>query len=215
VLPVKTFTVAKSRLSGGLSSDERQILAQAMFRDVLLALARTERVDRVLVVTPDDTARRIAREHGADVIIDEQQGHNPAARKGVEEAMRAGAARALLIPGDCPALDPGEVDELLSRPVPEPSALIVPDRHGTGTNALVLTPPTALEPSFGPDSCQRHLEHARRSGLHGAVAHVATLALDVDTGDDLVALHRALAQLEGHAVTTRATLAQLGRSRVP
>jgi 2-phospho-L-lactate guanylyltransferase len=215
VLPVKTFTVAKSRLSGGLSSDERQVLAQAMFRDVLLALARTKSVERVLVVTPDDSARRIAREHGADVIIDEQLGHNQAARKGVEEAVRAGAARALLVPGDCPALDPGEVDELLSRPVPEPSALIVPDRHGTGTNALVLTPPTALEPSFGPDSCRRHLEHARRSGLHGEVAHVATLALDVDTGEDLRALDRALAQLEGHAVTTRATLAQLGRSRVP
>jgi 2-phospho-L-lactate guanylyltransferase len=210
---VKTFAVAKSRLSGGLSNDERRVLAQAMFRDVLLALARTESVDRVLVVTPDDNAQQIAREHGADVVADQQQGHNPAARKGVKEAVRAGAARALLVPGDCPALDPREVDELLSRPAPEPSALIVPDRHGTGTNALVLTPPTALEPSFGPDSCERHLEHARRSGVHGEVAHEATLALDIDTGDDLVALNRALAQLAGHAVTTRATLAQLGRSR--
>ena len=66
--------------------------------------------------------------------------------------------------------------------------LVVPDRHGTGTNALVLDPPDAIEPSFGPDSCQRHQRLAGASGVHCEVVEVPSLALDVDTPDDLAAI---------------------------
>ena len=112
---------------------------------------------------------------------------------GIEHALGAGADRVALVPGDCPALDPAELDALLEHPAPAGSVLVVPDRHGTGTNALVLTPPGALAPSFGPGSCQRHLEHARAAGVHGEVVEVPTLALDVDTSEDLDALAQRLA----------------------
>ncbi len=39
---------------------------------------------------------------------------------------------------------------------------IVPDRHGTGTNALLLAPPQAIAPAFGPGSCERHAAPGRR-----------------------------------------------------
>jgi 2-phospho-L-lactate guanylyltransferase len=97
--------------------------------------------------------------------------------------------------------------------VTAPSALIVPDRHGTGTNALLLTPPDALAPSFGPGSRDRHLGQALDSHVNGEVVAVPTLALDVDTTDDLGALEHALAQISGHAPNTRAMLEQLARSR--
>ena len=74
---------------------------------------------------------------------------------------RLGADRALLVPGDCPALDPGEVSALLAHTAP---VVIVPDRHGTGTNALLLAPPDAIAPSFGPGSFARH------AALAGAAA---------------------------------------------
>ena len=93
------------------------------------------------------------------------------------------------------------------------SVLVVPDRHGTGTNALVLTPPGALAPSFGPGSCQRHLEHARAAGIHGELVDVPTLALDVDTSEDLDALAQRLAGIRGGAAHTRGMLLQLARSR--
>ena len=38
--------------------------------------------------------------------------------------------------------------------------MIVADRHGTGTNALVLSPPDAIEPAFGPGSFARHVAAA-------------------------------------------------------
>jgi 2-phospho-L-lactate guanylyltransferase len=214
ILPVKTFTEAKRRLRTGLSPGERRALAQAMFCDVLIALRRSTRLDAVLVVSADHGAQRIAGGYGARVIADHDQGHNVAARRGIERAVGDGAQRVVLVPGDCPALDPHELDALLDHDTQTPSVLVVPDRHRTGTNALVLTPPDALAPSFGPDSCQRHLAQAREAGVHGELVDVPTLALDVDTSHDLEALQRRLDEIRGGAANTRGMLAQLARSRV-
>jgi 2-phospho-L-lactate guanylyltransferase len=96
--------------------------------------------------------------------------------------------------------------------VPERSALIVPDRHGTGTNALVLTPPEAMTPAFGPGSCQRHVEHARAEKTEPEVVTLNSLALDVDTPEDLAELQNALATSRGGAAHTRGMVSQLARS---
>jgi 2-phospho-L-lactate guanylyltransferase len=71
--------------------------------------------------------------------------------------------------------------------------VIVPDRHGTGTNGLLLTPPGAIPPSFGPDSCERHVGLARSAGVACRVERVPSLLLDIDTGADLAALRERLA----------------------
>jgi 2-phospho-L-lactate guanylyltransferase len=209
ILPVKSFPQAKQRLAQGLSPERRQSLAEAMFRDVLDALDRCHGVDELLVVTPGGAPRQLAVDHGATVLQERKRGHNPAARLGVRAALRAGAQRVLLIPGDCPGLDPAELDALLARPVDPPSVLIVPDRHGTGTNALLLTPPDTLEPSFGPGSCQRHADHARAAGVHAEVVDVPSLAFDVDTPEDLDALEAALGPSSGAAPHTRELLRNL------
>jgi 2-phospho-L-lactate guanylyltransferase len=174
-----------------------------MFGDVLAALAAST-IDEVVVVTAGDTVAAQAAVHGARVVRDAEQGHNAAARIGVKEALRLGAERALLVPGDCPALDPGEIDHLLARRNGERSVLIVPDRHGTGTNALLMTPPDAMAPSFGPGSCQRHAALAEAGGIAHAVVGVASLALDIDTPEDLDALR----DLAGRAPRTHGLLSR-------
>jgi 2-phospho-L-lactate/phosphoenolpyruvate guanylyltransferase len=80
-----------------------------------------------------------------------------------------------------------------------------------GTNALVLDPPDAIVPGFGPGSCERHVERAHEAGVHVLVRHTPSLSLDVDTGDDLEALQDALAASTGGAAHTRGMLARLGR----
>jgi 2-phospho-L-lactate guanylyltransferase len=112
----------------------------------------------------------------------------------------------LLVPGDCPLLDPVEVDALLRRRVHTRSALVVPDRHGTGTNALVLSPPDVLEPAFGSGSRERHVERAAAAGIDCEVVKIPTLALDVDTPEDLDALRAMLAKTHGRAAHTRGIL---------
>lgn len=188
ILPVKSFSRAKQRLRSGLEPQQRESLVEAMVRDVLAALDASTAVTEVAVVTDGELPARLAREHGAAVLQDREHSHNAAALVGVQLALRDGFSRALLVPGDCPALDPAELDALLARAAPNPSVMIVPDRHGTGTNALLLTPPDALAPSFGPGSCARHAELARAAGIHAEVVEVPSLALDVDTPEDLAAL---------------------------
>lgn len=214
VLPVKRFDDAKQRLQDYYSPGERRALAGAMFSDVLSALRSTRTLDELLVLSGDPDAQRIAARYGAGVRGDSDHGHNPAALRGIREALARGADRALLVPGDCPTLDPTELEELLARAAPSRSALIVPDRHGTGTNALLLAPPDALEPSFGPGSCQRHADDAQTAGVGHEVVQVPSLALDVDTPEDLEALRAALASDPRGAANTREMLERITRSRV-
>jgi 2-phospho-L-lactate guanylyltransferase len=188
VLPIKSFPRAKSRTA--LAEGERAALAESMARDVLRALAAAESLREIVVVTREPRAVAAAREVGAHVVDDPSEaGHSQAARLGVDAAVWRGAARVLLVPGDCPLLDTAEVDHLLA--VARPGVTIVPDRHGTGTNALVLDPPDAMAPSFGPGSCARHAAIARAAGAVVRIIDVPSLAFDVDTPEDLAALHLA------------------------
>jgi 2-phospho-L-lactate guanylyltransferase len=158
-------------------------------------------------------AQRIAGGYGATVVEDDERGHNTAATRGIRVLLEDGFQRALLVPGDCPLLSPQDLNALLTHPADTRSALIVPDRHGTGTNALLLTPPDVLAPSFGPDSRRRHLADASAAGVVAEVVELESLALDVDTPDDLEALRRTLAGTHGGAAHTRGMLSQLMRAQ--
>jgi 2-phospho-L-lactate guanylyltransferase len=110
-------------------------------------------------------------------------------------------------------LDPRELNALIELPAPGPSALIVSDRHGAGTNALLLTPPDALAPAFGPGSCERHVANAEVAGTTPEVVRFASLELDIDTPEDLDMLRRTLETMHGGAAHTRGMLSQMLRSR--
>jgi len=213
ILPIKTLDAAKQRLAEELDPSPRRALVEAMFSDVLVALRRAKLVEHVRVVSRDHGAQRIAGGYGAMVADDEDDGHNGAAARGIARALELGMDRALLIPGDCPLLDPTELDDLIARPVTSPSVLIVPDRHGTGTNALVLTPPDAMAPSFGPGSHDRHARLAAAAGVSVLTVEVPSLALDIDTPEDLATVTAQLAGTRGGAAHTRGMLRQLSRSQ--
>jgi len=215
VLPVKRFGAAKQRLDNDLSDGTRRALAEAMVTDVLIALRRAKGVDEVLVVSGETMAVALAAGYDAAAVVDDPDdaSHSAAAARGVQAAMERGATRVLLVPGDCPALDPAELDELLedAEGVAGPDVVIVPDRHGDGTNALLLTPPDAIGPAFGPGSRERHERLAAEAGATCAAIDVPTLGLDVDTVDDLAALRTALEDVRGGASHTRGLLARFGR----
>ena len=213
VLPMKTFSEAKRRLRHQLSPGERRALVEAMFSDVLVALRRARRLERTIVVSAAHIAPQIAAGYGAGVAADDDRGHNRAAAIGVQIAVEQGAERILLVPGDCPAVSPAELDALVGRPAVGRSVVVVPDRHGTGTNALLITPPDALAPSFGPDSRKRHLADAEQAGLQAEVVEIPSLAMDVDTPEDLETLQETLRTTHGGAAHTRGMLTQLMRSR--
>ena len=121
---------------------------RAMLADVLDALARVPELEQVLVVTANPLARELEGDPRIRVLHDDREaGQSAAAQIGIAHARDDGFERALLVPGDAPLLDPAELSGLLARPEP---LVIVPDRHGTGTNGLLSAPVDAFEPAFGP-----------------------------------------------------------------
>jgi 2-phospho-L-lactate guanylyltransferase len=218
ILPVKRFVWANQRLGASVADTMRLKLAGAMVADVLLALEQTASIEHTIVVTREQEVANAARGRGAVVLEDAaESGQSAAAALGVSYALAEGIERVLCVPGDCPALDPLELEALLSVDTADgarPGVVIVPDRHGTGTNGLLLSPPDAIVPSFGPGSCARHLGLAAAAGLAHRLAHPPSLLLDIDTGADLTALRERLAGLSDRAPHTRAVLGQPERTNL-
>jgi 2-phospho-L-lactate guanylyltransferase len=205
ILPVKSFARAKQRLGASVADPLRANLARAMVGDVLVALSESAAIERTIVVTREDAITAAALHLSALVVRDsDEESQSVAVALGVERALEEGFERVLCVPGDCPALDPAELDSLLGST--GPGVVIVPDRHGTGTNGLLLCPPDAIAASFGTDSCERHRALARAAGSACRIERPPSLLLDIDTGADLAALRERLSGAPTGAARTRAVL---------
>lgn len=189
LLPVKNLRNAKQRLSGALTPEERFALAQAMFADTLAAVREVRCADKIFVVTNYGPAMRAAEDNGWEVLPEEQQVSESAS---VDAASRQcaeqGVTAVLRMPVDVPLARAEDIDELLSVECPAPGLVIVPSRDGTGTNAILRTPPTLFPSRFGPGSFAKHCGEAEKAGARIVVRRNARLEMDVDDEADLRAL---------------------------
>ena len=209
IIPVKGLTSSNVRLDPVLSPEERNRLAEALFIDMIVKVPRSRSIDDVLVVTADESVARQTRWFGHEVLLQERdEGHSEAASAGAHAAMEDGAQRVVMLPVDCPALEIEELDAHVGRS--PRTVLIVPDRHGTGTNALVLTPPDVFMPAFGPDSCARHVSRARAAGIAFALEEIESISADLDTPEDLSLLRDRLLLDPQPAPRTAEVLWELG-----
>jgi 2-phospho-L-lactate/phosphoenolpyruvate guanylyltransferase len=187
VVPVGTLDGAKSRLGETLDAEERRDLATRLLSRTLEAALATPGIDEVLVVTPDDEVRQLAARAGARPIRQASQGLNAGLRQARDEVLAAGADALLVVPIDLPLISPEALRAVLA-PLDDPArplVVLVPDRHGRGTNALLVAPPDAIEFGFGGDSRRAHAACAADAGAR-FVELDGPLSLDVDTPDDLL-----------------------------
>jgi len=184
-----------------------------MLGDVLEALGESSEVQRIFLVT-NEWDLPVVDVSWTAVPDLRRSTHSAAATRGVERAMAEGADCAALLPGDCPLLDAAELDGALRRARPGRVA-VVPDRHGSGTNGLILSPPDAIEPAFGEGSRERHEKLARGFGNTLAVERLYSLSLDLDTYDDLTVLRQVLDRNPDLAPRTAKVLAELRRAVEP
>ena len=184
LLPVKDPRRAKQRLAALLTPAEREEFARLMYRHVLAALVAARGLDRVVVVTSDAQAAAEARAAGAEVFLESDQvSHSASADAAARRAMACGARTVLLAPIDVPLVTAAEFEALVAHP--GAGVTVVPSADGTGTNALVRTPPDAIPSRFGPGSFQAHMAEARAKGIEARVASPPGLAFDVDTPEDV------------------------------
>jgi 2-phospho-L-lactate guanylyltransferase len=218
IIPVKRFGEAKQRLLDRLDRPQRAAVVKAMLADVLVAASATESIERLIVVTGEGRAERLALRHAQrtttplEVLREPtDRGHSEAATLGIVRALALGARCSALLPGDCPLLDPAELEGALGR-MAAGRVAVIPDRHGTGTNGLLLAPADAIGPAFGPDSAARHRDRAERAGFGVETEALESMALDLDTPEDLEALAAELDARPERAPRTAEALAQLGRA---
>ena len=187
IIPVGSLEGAKSRLGAVLDAEERLELTLRLARATIAAVVASSRIHETLVVTPDDAVRRLAEELGARPLRQRDAGLNRGIDAGRSEARAAGAAAVLILPIDLPEVTTAAIDDVLATlsDPRRPLVAIVADRHGRGTNALLLAPPDAIDTCFGGDS---HAAHVRAAVAAGAalVELGGPLALDLDTPDDLL-----------------------------
>jgi coenzyme F420-0:L-glutamate ligase / coenzyme F420-1:gamma-L-glutamate ligase len=186
VVPVKDLTGTKSRLKPILNAPGRAGLTIYMMNNVLTAL-KGAGVEHACVVSQDRTVLSLAEEAGAEPLLEEGSGLNPALEQARKWAVERRATSLLVLPADLPLLRAPDVGAVLeaAEEVEGPLAVVCPDATGTGTNALLLRPPDALPFLFGPDSFDAHLSAAHEQGLSTRTCRRTRLAFDLDTADDL------------------------------
>jgi len=203
LVPLRGLEDAKTRLGAELDPEERVALVVAMSSRTLAASRVAARIRGTVLVTADPAAAELAEAFGATTLVQRLPGLNAALREARAIAQARGATAVLILPIDLPAISSGEIEALIAAGAARattrrPLVLAVPDRHGTGTNALLVSPPDAIEPAFGEGSFGAH-EAAARSAGAVFVRREGPLTLDVDTGADLLASEAAAtAGTRGH-----------------
>ena len=187
ILPVKARANAKQRLAQMLTPAQREELARLLYEEMLEKIAAARGIDRVVVATSDADAADYASRRGVLVFEEQKQhSHSHSADLAARRAMSLGARTVLLLPIDVPLATAAEIESLAASA--RPGVIIVPSADGTGTNALVRTPPHAIESRFGRDSFRAHLEQARGRGIDAVVMRPPGLVFDVDTPEDVAEL---------------------------
>jgi 2-phospho-L-lactate guanylyltransferase len=185
ILPVKARADAKQRLTGFLTAAQREVLARVMFEEMLEKLTAARGIDRVVVATSDEAVAAHARQSAVTVYEErDQRGHSHSADRAARRAMDEGARTVLLLPIDVPLATTAEIESLAE--AARPGVIIVPSADGSGTNALVRTPPDVIESRFGKDSFRAHLEQAGDA----LVMRPPGIVFDIDTPEDVAELLR-------------------------
>ena len=185
IVPVKPLRYGKSRLAGTLTEDQRTELNRALLQHTLETLSEIEEVDGVLVVSRDPHALTIARSHGARTVQENGQPQLNTALKRATVVAQVYATRGVLVlPADLPLISKDDILELVRRAQEPPVVVIAPDRHGRGTNALLISPPGLIEYDFGENSFQRHCERAKNAAARLEIVELPSLALDLDLPED-------------------------------
>ena len=186
IVPVKPLRRGKSRLAGTLSEDERTELNRMLLENTLKTFSDLREVEEVLVISRDPQALTIARNHGARTVREDGQPElNTALQRATVVAQVYATRGVLVLPADLPLVSRDDILTLIGRTGEPPVVVIAPDRHGTGTNALLISPAGLIEYDFGENSFQRHCQRARDAGARLEIVDLPTLGLDLDLPEDL------------------------------
>jgi 2-phospho-L-lactate guanylyltransferase len=189
IVPVKPLLLGKSRLAAAMAPDARAALNRNLLENTLKVIGTADGIDQTLVTSRDPEALAIAREFGARTLLEESAAQLNGALERATLVARAVSCRAVLVlPADLPLLSAEDVHAFLNELNGAPAIAIAPDRHESGTNGLMVAPPSRIAYRFGPSSFQEHTRLALETGARLSILRRPSLALDLDLPEDLALL---------------------------
>lgn len=184
LIPVKALQRGKSRLSDQLDLANRIQLTHDSLRRVVHVLHSVPRVERIVVISRDEQVAEWARDWHAVHLREQHLGLNAALREA--RAQFAHAQAILVVPSDLAAVSAVDISAMVAAAANDrPCVVIAPDRHGQGTNALLLRPPNVIDFDFGAGSAQRHAARARDRDVEPIWYRSDSISLDLDSPEDL------------------------------
>ncbi len=183
VIPVKTFSKAKSRL--GLSQEKTQQLCKIMLDEVLSTISQSQ-ANKIIIISRDEEAFGIAKKYNAVEIFEEKEnGVNAAVALSEKYLKENGFDASIVFPQDIPLIRPQDINTLIQFQKTTQSLLVVPSRKFDGTNALLRSPFDVMETHYDEDSYKIHLTTAKSRNIPTSFVLINRMMWDVDDRSDL------------------------------
>jgi len=184
IIPVKTFSYAKTRLD--LSPHKIEDLCKVMLEEILHTISISPQIEKSILVTKEEKAIEIGKKFNTVTIIDEkEESVNNAVALADKYLLENNFDASIVFPQDIPYIKTQDIDFILKYMAPPNFAIVVPSRRFDGTNALVRMPVDLMETHYDEDSYKIHMNTAKEHTLNVAMVFVKRIMWDVDNTEDL------------------------------
>ena len=182
IIPVKTFSKAKSRL--GLPQEKTEQLCKIMLDSVLSSISQSQ-ASKTIIISRDESAFEIAKKYNIVQIFEEKEnGVNAAVALAEKYLLENSYDASIVFPQDIPLIRPQDIDELIKFQK-NPQIIVVPSRKFDGTNALLRSPVNVMETHYDEDSYKIHLTTGKSRSIPTTFALISRIMWDVDDKSDL------------------------------
>mgnify|MGYP000893985051 CR=1 FL=1 len=184
IIPVKTFSQAKTRLD--LSLQQKEELCKIMLEEILHTLSISPQIDKTVIVTKEVKAIELGKKYNALIISDnEEKSVNNAVALADKYLLENKFDASIVFPQDIPFIKTQDIDFMLNYKIPPNFAIVVPSRRFDGTNALVRMPIDLMITHYDEDSYKIHMNTAKEYTRNVALVFVKRIMWDVDNMEDL------------------------------
>jgi 2-phospho-L-lactate guanylyltransferase len=184
VIPVKTFSSAKTRLQ--LPTEKVEELCKIMLEEILQIISTSPKIEKIVLVTKEQKAIEMGQKFNTITIIDEkEEGVNQAVSLADKYLLENNFNASIVFPQDIPLIKTEDVDFMLRHQLHPNFAIIIPSRKFDGTNALVRMPVDLMKTHYDDNSYRKHMLTAKEHTMNVAMVFVKRIMLDVDSQEDL------------------------------
>ena len=183
IIPVKTFSKAKTRLN--LQQACKEEICRIMLQEVMKTISNCKLINSIVIVSKDEMALKIGRQFNTIEIFDDETGVNNAINLADEYLSDKKFDCSVIFPQDIPTMTSFDIDTLLGFIRSIDSVIIVPSRQFNGTNALVRYPAGLMQTRYDMGSYTHQMDAASTKTKNISIALIRRMMLDIDDESDL------------------------------